>query len=140
MLTDQNGSVSHRHCHAGHPAAVGPEVSVVGRQWGKVRTWDMIKPLTLVKVVDEAANQPTCSLEFDERVVSDVRSAKGLWSACWSSELTHVTLGPWQVRSLRVPGGKLVKEVLPGEPAEVTGLRGMPQPGDPLMVRHRFCA
>lgn len=28
----------------------------------------------------------------------------------------------------------MVKEVLPGQPAEMSGLRGMPQAGDSLMV------
>ena len=39
-----------------------------------------------------------------------------------------------KVRSLRGPGGALLKELLPGQPAEISGLRGLPDAGDPLMV------
>lgn len=39
-----------------------------------------------------------------------------------------------QVRALRAPHGGQLKEVLPGQPAEIIGLRGMPQAGDALMV------
>jgi hypothetical protein len=38
------------------------------------------------------------------------------------------------VRALRAPHGGQLKEVLPGQPAEIIGLRGMPQAGDALMV------
>jgi translation initiation factor IF-2 len=48
-----------------------------------------------------------------------------------------------QVRALRAPHGGQLKEVLPGQPAEIIGLRGMPQAGDSLMVgagkTNRFC-
>lgn len=39
-----------------------------------------------------------------------------------------------QVRALRAPHGGQLEEVLPGQPAEIIGLRGMPQAGDALMV------
>jgi len=39
-----------------------------------------------------------------------------------------------KVRSLRGPGSALLKELLPGQPAEISGLRGLPDAGDPLMV------
>jgi len=40
-----------------------------------------------------------------------------------------------QIRALRAPHGGALKEVLPGQPAEISGLRGMPQAGDALMVQ-----
>lgn len=43
-----------------------------------------------------------------------------------------------QVRALGAPGGEAMQEVLPGQPAEVSGLRGMPQAGDALVVRHPY--
>ncbi len=43
-----------------------------------------------------------------------------------------------KVRSLRGTGGKAVSEVLPGQPAEIAGLKGLPQAGDELLVR-RCC-
>lgn len=39
-----------------------------------------------------------------------------------------------KVRALRAPGGAIIKEVLPGQPAEISGLRGMPRAGDSLMA------
>ena len=40
-----------------------------------------------------------------------------------------------KIRSLKGTGGGAVKEVLPGQPAEVAGLKGLPQAGDELLVR-----
>ena len=40
-----------------------------------------------------------------------------------------------KVRALRGPDGGPLKELLPGQPAEISGLRGMPAAGDALMVR-----
>lgn len=40
-----------------------------------------------------------------------------------------------RVRALRGTGGKVIEEVLPGQPAEVAGLKGLPQAGDQLLVR-----
>lgn len=40
-----------------------------------------------------------------------------------------------KVRALRGPNGATLKELLPGQPAEITGLRGLPDAGDTLMVR-----
>jgi hypothetical protein len=40
-----------------------------------------------------------------------------------------------RVRSLRGTGGAAIKEVLPGQPAEIAGLKGLPQAGDQLLVR-----
>lgn len=40
-----------------------------------------------------------------------------------------------RVRSLRGTGGAAVKEVLPGQPAEIAGLKGLPRAGDQLLVR-----
>jgi hypothetical protein len=40
-----------------------------------------------------------------------------------------------KVRSLRGPGGAVLKELLPGQAAEISGLRGLPDAGDPLLVR-----
>jgi hypothetical protein len=40
---------------------------------------------------------------------------------------------------MRSAAGKIIKEALPGQPAEVTGLRGVPQAGDEIMVLPR-CA
>lgn len=42
-----------------------------------------------------------------------------------------------RVRSMRSAAGRIIKEALPGQPAEVTGLRGVPQAGDDLMVLPR---
>ena len=39
-----------------------------------------------------------------------------------------------KVRSLRGTGGRPVAEVLPGQPAEVAGLKGLPQAGDEVLV------
>lgn len=39
-----------------------------------------------------------------------------------------------KVRSLRGAGGAAVEEVLPGQPAEISGLKGLPQAGDELLV------
>ncbi|KAL4858773.1 Translation initiation factor IF-2 [Chlorella vulgaris] len=39
-----------------------------------------------------------------------------------------------RVRSLRGTGGRPVEEVLPGQPAEISGLKGLPQAGDLLLV------
>ncbi|KAL4428155.1 hypothetical protein ABPG75_002244 [Micractinium tetrahymenae] len=39
-----------------------------------------------------------------------------------------------RVRSLRGTGGLPVAEVLPGQPAEISGLKGLPQAGDQLLV------
>ena len=39
-----------------------------------------------------------------------------------------------RVRSLRGTGGAAIKEVLPGQPAEIAGLKGLPQAGDQLLV------
>lgn len=40
-----------------------------------------------------------------------------------------------RVRSLRGTGGRVAPEVLPGQPAEIAGLKGLPQAGDQLLVR-----
>lgn len=40
-----------------------------------------------------------------------------------------------RVRSLRGTGGAATAEVLPGQPAEIAGLKGLPQAGDQLLVR-----
>ena len=40
-----------------------------------------------------------------------------------------------RVRSLKGTGGGAVTEVLPGQPAEIAGLKGLPQAGDQLLVR-----
>lgn len=40
-----------------------------------------------------------------------------------------------KVRALRGPDGAPVVELLPGQPAEISGLRGLPAAGDILMVR-----
>lgn len=42
-----------------------------------------------------------------------------------------------RVRSLRGTGGRPVEEVLPGQPAEISGLKGLPQAGDLLLVRRK---
>ena len=39
-----------------------------------------------------------------------------------------------RVRSLKGTGGKATPEALPGQPAEIAGLRGLPLAGDHLMV------
>ncbi|KAL4420178.1 hypothetical protein ABPG77_008314 [Micractinium sp. CCAP 211/92] len=39
-----------------------------------------------------------------------------------------------RVRSLRGTGGAATAEVLPGQPAEIAGLKGLPQAGDQLLV------
>lgn len=39
-----------------------------------------------------------------------------------------------RVRSLKGTGGKTIDEVLPGQPAEIAGLKGLPQAGDQLLV------
>ncbi|PRW44490.1 translation initiation factor [Chlorella sorokiniana] len=39
-----------------------------------------------------------------------------------------------RVRALRGTGGRTVDEVLPGQPAEIAGLKGLPQAGDQLLV------
>ena len=41
-----------------------------------------------------------------------------------------------KIRQLRTPSGELAKEVTPGRPVEISGLRSVPQPGDELMVMH----
>ena len=43
-----------------------------------------------------------------------------------------------KVRSLRGPTGAVLKELLPGQAAEISGLRGLPDAGDPLLVTPRF--
>ena len=42
-----------------------------------------------------------------------------------------------RVRAMRTAGGALIKAALPGQPAEISGLRGVPQAGDELMVLPR---
>jgi hypothetical protein len=42
-----------------------------------------------------------------------------------------------RVRSLRGTGGAPITEVLPGQPVEIAGLRGLPEAGDQLMVSRR---
>lgn len=39
-----------------------------------------------------------------------------------------------RVRALRGTGGRTVDEVLPGQPAEIAGLKALPQAGDQLLV------
>lgn len=39
-----------------------------------------------------------------------------------------------RVRALRGTGGKPIAEALPGQPAEISGLKGLPQAGDQLLV------
>ena len=39
-----------------------------------------------------------------------------------------------RVRSLRGTGGAAINEVLPGQPAEIAGLKGLPHAGDQLLV------
>ena len=39
-----------------------------------------------------------------------------------------------RIRSMQDPAGALIKEALPGQPVEITGLRGVPQAGDDLIV------
>eukprot|EP00891_Asterochloris_glomerata_P008954 jgi/Astpho2/8954/e_gw1.00133.45.1_t len=39
-----------------------------------------------------------------------------------------------KVRSLRDASGKMLKQVNPGQPAEISGLKGVPEAGDPLAV------
>lgn len=39
-----------------------------------------------------------------------------------------------RVRALRGTGGRSVEEVLPGQPAEIAGLKGLPQAGDQVLV------
>ena len=36
------------------------------------------------------------------------------------------------MRSLRDASGKMLKQVNPGQPAEISGLKGVPEAGDPL--------
>lgn len=43
-----------------------------------------------------------------------------------------------RVRSMRSAAGNAVRQALPGQPVEVTGLRGVPQAGDELMVLPRW--
>ena len=42
-----------------------------------------------------------------------------------------------RVRAMRTAGGASIKEALPGQPAEISGLRGVPQAGDELMALPR---
>ena len=42
-----------------------------------------------------------------------------------------------RIRHMTSPTGELMKEVTPGRPVEISGLRTVPQPGDELMVRKR---
>ena len=44
-----------------------------------------------------------------------------------------------RLRQLRTPSGEMVKAVTPGRPVEICGLRGVPQPGDELMVTQPSC-
>lgn len=39
-----------------------------------------------------------------------------------------------RVRSMKGTGGKAITEVLPGQPAEIAGLKGLPQAGDQVLV------
>jgi len=39
-----------------------------------------------------------------------------------------------RIRHLKLPDGKSIEEVSSGRPVEISGLRGVPQPGDELMV------
>ena len=43
-----------------------------------------------------------------------------------------------RVRSMRDPSGKQLSEALPGQPVEITGLRGVPEAGDDLIVVPRL--
>ena len=43
-----------------------------------------------------------------------------------------------RVRSMRDPSGKQLTETLPGQPVEITGLRGVPEAGDDLIVVPRL--
>ena len=59
--------------------------------------------------------------------------------------VTHLQVGDYvavgtewgRVRAMRTAGGAAMKEALPGQPAEISGLRGIPQAGDELMVLPR---
>ena len=56
--------------------------------------------------------------------------------ACLQVGQPMVVGAEWgRVRSLRGTGGATVEEVLPGQPAEIAGLKGLPQAGDQLLVR-----
>ena len=77
-------------------------------------------------------------------IVVEANKDKGLGSVA-TVIVTGGTLKPGQpvvvghhwgkLRQLRTPSGELAKEVTPGRPVEISGLRGVPQPGDELMVK-----
>ena len=43
-----------------------------------------------------------------------------------------------KVRAIRSAGGQMLKIALPGQPVEVSGLRGMPMAGDDFLVQPRY--
>ena len=59
---------------------------------------------------------------------------------CCAQVGNNVAIGTeWgRIRSMRNSAGANIKEALPGQPVEITGLRGVPQAGDDLMVVPRW--
>lgn len=95
---------------------------VVGSEWGKVSS-------CVDAVILRFWYAPWLSAALQQ---TDSASAAG--GQKWHVPF-EMTVSPVQVRALRAPHGGPLKEVLPGQPAEIIGLRGMPQAGDTLMVR-----
>lgn len=102
---------------------------VVGNEWGKVRFFGSFRSQHRRHQADRSwilTSAAWRSARHDHMKLSWLhRQAKA----------AHACSG--QVRALRAPHGGPLKEVLPGQPAEIIGLRGMPQAGDSLMVRCR---